>query len=91
MARLAGGGCVSSLDLICNNVGTVMDVTEEIAMVFGLANRCPFGQATAECPLGEVRKLTLKQRYDAIHNLPVGCHHELILHRDCSGSRTRAG
>lgn len=68
-----------------------MEITEETAMIFGLVNRCPFGQGTTERPMREIRRLTLKGRYSSIRSLPDGDHREIInLHRNCLGSRIKA-
>ena len=61
---------------------------KETAMIFGLANSCPYNCETMECPLVDIRKLDLKGRYEAIQNMPLASRLEVLkIHRECASER----
>jgi len=69
-----------------------MDTTHQIAELFGLSCRCPFGAATEGCPAASLREQSLKERYDTIHNFaPHHIRRILDHHFSCASHREKTG
>jgi len=61
---------------------------ELLAKVFGLTMACPREQSNPpDCPLFEVRKLSLKERHEWVRNLSEGDMRMLLEHHEKCSAR----
>ena len=69
-----------------------MQADQQTAILFGIAKRCPHGEALSACPLTDIRKQPLERRHKSLSALSPDLVSSILgYHKNCSDQRDYVG